>query len=44
MRIFHAIRYADQREVESLLNDFKTDFNWTNVADTYVSVILYINR
>ena len=41
MRIYHGIQYADETEVESLLNDSKTDFNWT---DLYVSVILYINR
>ena len=39
MRIFWAIPYSDEKEVESLVSDSKTDFNWTN--DTfYVSVIL----
>ena len=44
MRIYHAIEYGDETEVESLLNDSKTDFNWTNDTDLFVSVILYINR
>ena len=44
MRIYHGIQYADEKEVESLLNDSKTDFNWTNDTDILVSVILYINR
>ena len=42
MRIYYAIEYGDETEVEALLKDSKTDFNWTNVI--YVSVILYINR
>ena len=46
MRIYYAIEYGDETEVESLLKDSKTDFNWTNVVALYVSVILYmyINR
>ena len=42
MRIFWAIQFDDEREVESLISDSKTDINWTNEAFS-VSVILYIN-
>ena len=30
MRIFWEIRYGDDKEVESLLSDVKTNMNWTN--------------
>ena len=43
MRIYHGIRYEDQREVESLISDSKTDVNWINEAYP-VSVIQYINN
>ena len=39
MRIFWAIQFDDDEEVESLINDSKTDIKWTNEA-YYVSVIL----
>ena len=30
MRIFFEIEYGDEKEVESLLSDAKTNMNWTN--------------
>ena len=39
MRIYHAIQYEDQREVESLISDSKTDVNWRNDGSYFVSVI-----
>ena len=39
-RIYWAIKYSDDKEVESLVNDSKTDVNWTNEASFFVSVIL----
>ena len=39
MRIFYAIQYEDQREVESLISDSKTNVNWRNDLRG-VSVIL----
>ena len=39
MRIYHAIQYGDDKEVESLLSDVKTNINWTNEYEA-VSVIL----
>ena len=39
MRIFHAIRYAEENEVESLIRDSNTDLNWKNELQL-VSVIL----
>ena len=40
-RIFHAIEFADEKEMESLLRDSNTDLKWTN--EFYeVSVILYM--
>ena len=39
MRIFFEIQYGDDKEVESLLSDVKTNMNWTNEYDV-VSVIL----
>ena len=39
MMIYHGIRYEDEEDVVSLINDSKTDINWTNEA-YYVSVIL----
>ena len=30
MRIFWEIQYGDDKEVESLLSDVKTNMNWTN--------------
>ena len=40
MRIYHAIQYEDQREVESLISDLKTNVNWRNDVLGGVSVIL----
>ena len=42
MRIYYAIQHEDQREVESLISDLKTDVNWRNFSYP-VSVILYTN-
>ena len=39
MRIYYAIENEDEKEVESLLRDAKTDINWTNEF-VLVSVIL----
>ena len=39
MRIYHAIQYEDQREVESLISDSKTNVNWRNDVYYFVSVI-----
>ena len=44
MRIYYAIQYEDQREVESLISDSKTDVNWRNDVSYSVSVIQYINN
>ena len=40
MRIYYAIQYEDQREVESLISDSKTNVNWRNDIYVEVSVIL----
>ena len=39
MRIYYAIEHEDQREVESLISDSKTDVNWRNHVSYFVSVI-----
>ena len=39
MRIYYAIEKEDEKQVESLLSDAKTNMNWTNEYDG-VSVIL----
>ena len=44
MRIYYAIYYEDETEVESLISDTKTDVNWRNDVSYLVSVILYINN
>ena len=44
MRIYYAIEYEDQREVESLISDSKTNVNWRNDLSYSVSVIQYINN
>ena len=38
--IYWAIQYGEEKEVESLINDSKTDVNWTNEDFLFVSVIL----
>ena len=39
MRIYYAIEYADEKEVESLIGYAITDVNWSNDVLLGVSVI-----